>query len=240
MSALEPATTRVLVVEDDATVSEVVTRYLEREGFQVESISDGASAVERALTSLPDIVILDIMLPGIDGLEVCRRLRGKAPVPIIMLTALGEESDRVLGLELGADDYICKPFSPRELIARVKSVLRRARGPLTPVGPELDAPLRAGSLRVDVQARDVRVDDELVMLTQREFELLVFLMLRPRQVFTREDLLERVWGYTYGDLSTVTVHVRRLREKVELDPALPELIKTVWGVGYKFDQPSGP
>ncbi len=229
-------TIRVLVVEDDATVAEVVMRYLEREGFEVETVGDGLVALDRARAAPPDAVILDLMLPGLDGLEVCRRLREVAPIPVIMLTARGDESDRVLGLELGADDYVTKPFSPRELTARVKSVLRRATGPLaaaTMAGePEL---LRAGRLEVDTSAREVRVDGRLAALTAREFELLVFLMRRPRRVFRREELLEQVWGYTYGDTSTVTVHIRRLREKVEDDPSVPTHLQTVWGVGYRFD-----
>jgi DNA-binding response OmpR family regulator len=228
--------TRVLVVEDDATVAEVVMRYLEREGFEVETVGDGLVALDRARAALPDAVVLDLMLPGLDGLEVCRRLRALAPIPVIMLTARGEESDRVLGLELGADDYVTKPFSPRELTARVKSVLRRATGPLaaaTVAGePEV---LAAGNLEVDTSARDVRVAGALAALTAREFELLVFLMRRPRRVFRREELLEQVWGYTYGDTSTVTVHIRRLREKVEADPSAPIHLQTVWGVGYRFD-----
>ncbi|MGH8992073.1 MAG: response regulator transcription factor [Acidimicrobiia bacterium] len=233
MSAPPP---RVLVVEDDATVAEVVLRYLEREGFEVETVGDGLVALDRAREALPDAVVLDLMLPGLDGLEVCRRLRAMAPIPVIMLTARGEEDDRVLGLELGADDYVTKPFSPRELTARVKSVLRRAAGPLaaaTVAGePEV---LTAGTLEVDTAARDVRVGGELAALTAREFELLVFLMRRPRRVFRREELLEHVWGYTYGDTSTVTVHIRRLREKVEADPSAPVHLQTVWGVGYRFD-----
>ena len=227
---------RVLVVEDDATVAEVVMRYLEREGFEVETVGDGLVALDRARAALPDAVVLDLMLPGLDGLEVCRRLRAVAPIPVIMLTARGEESDRVLGLELGADDYVTKPFSPRELTARVKSVLRRASGPLaaaTLAGePQV---LTAGNLEVDTSARDVRVGGALAALTAREFELLVFLMRRPRRVFRREELLEHVWGYTYGDTSTVTVHIRRLREKVEADPSAPVHLQTVWGVGYRFD-----
>ena len=226
---------RVLVVEDDLTVSEVVERYLAREGFEVECVSDGQVALERAVATLPDLVILDIMLPGMDGLEICRKLRAKAPIPIIMLTARGEESDRVMGLELGADDYVAKPFSPRELTARVKSVLRRARGPLYPTAPELRSPLTSGDLQVDIAAREVTVRGRQIALTAREFELLVWFVLHPRQVFTREDLLAKVWGYTYGDESTVTVHVRRLREKVEAIPTNPSFIKTVWGVGYRFD-----
>jgi DNA-binding response OmpR family regulator len=227
----EPA--RVLIVEDDRTVAEVVTRYLEREGFTVESVADGCEALERADAQPPDLVVLDIMLPGLDGLEVCRRLRSRAPIPVVMLTARGSEEDRVLGLELGADDYVAKPFSPRELTARVKAVLRRA-------GSQLEELDRAGTLEYDgleinLGAREARVKGELATLTAREFELLAFLARRPRQVFRRDELLERVWGYTYGDTSTVTVHIRRLREKIEDDPSVPRLITTVWGVGYRFD-----
>ena len=222
----------VLVVEDDDTVSEVVERYLEREGFGVEVAADGLAAVERFREDV-DLVVLDIMLPGLDGIEVCRRLRSRSPVPIIMLTALGDESDRVMGLELGADDYLAKPFSPRELTARVKSVLRRADGLLAPQAAQGE--LVAGDISVAVQAREVRVGGDLVSLTSREFELLVYLMTHPRRAFTREQLLETVWGYTYGDKSTITVHVRRLREKIESDPAEPRHVVTVWGVGYRFD-----
>lgn len=224
---------RVLVVDDDPTVAEIVSRYLSREGFAVESVGDGAEALARAATSLPDVVVLDLMLPGLDGLEVCRRLRDLAPIPVIMLTARGEESDRVMGLDLGADDYVTKPFSPRELTARVKSVLRRAQGPLAAStnGPSL---LAAGDLEVEERAREARVKGKAVNLTQREFELLVFLMRHPREAFTRESLLEQVWGYSYGDTSTVTVHVRRLREKIEANPSIPDRIQTVWGLGYRF------
>jgi DNA-binding response OmpR family regulator len=228
-----PAPARVLVVEDDATVAEVVVRYLEREGFQVESVGDGNQALERAGSSLPDLVVLDLMLPGLDGLEVCRRLRAVAPIPVIMLTARGEESDRVLGLELGADDYVAKPFSPRELTARVKAVLRRAQGPLSPI--DASGVLTVGDLEIDLAAREVRRHGEMVTLTTREFELLVFLVRHPRRVFRREELLEHVWGYTYGDTSTVTVHIRRLREKIEPDPSAPRTIQTVWGAGYRLD-----
>jgi DNA-binding response OmpR family regulator len=231
------APTRVLVVEDDRTVAEVVTRYLEREGFAVESVGDGNEALARADAQLPDLVVLDIMLPGLDGLEVCRRLRSRAPIPVVMLTARGSEEDRVLGLELGADDYVAKPFSPRELTARVKAVLRRAGSPLGEVD---SAGMSAGivehdGLQIDVGAREARVRGELATLTAREFELLAFLVRRPRQVFRRDELLEHVWGYTYGDTATVTVHIRRLREKIEDDPSTPRRITTVWGVGYRFD-----
>jgi DNA-binding response OmpR family regulator len=227
------APTRVLVVEDDRTVAEVVTRYLEREGFAVESVGDGNEALARADAQLPDLVVLDIMLPGLDGLEVCRRLRSRAPIPVVMLTARGSEEDRVLGLDLGADDYVSKPFSPRELTARVKAVLRRAGSPLGEV--DSAGTVEYDGLQIDFGAREARVRGELATLTAREFELLAFLVRRPRQVFRRDELLEHVWGYTYGDTSTVTVHIRRLREKIEDDPSAPRRITTVWGVGYRFD-----
>jgi len=229
----ETGTTRVMVVDDDATVAEVVTRYLEREGFAVQCVADGRAALALAAASLPDLVVLDLMLPGLDGIEVCRRLRALAPIPVIMLTARGEESDRVMGLELGADDYVTKPFSPRELTARVKSVLRRAEGPLAAIEPGSPCPVEVDGLRVDVRARQVAVDGRAVALTQREFDLLAFLVQHRHHAFRRQELLEQVWGYSYGDTSTVTVHVRRLREKVEADPSRPRRIQTVWGVGYR-------
>jgi two-component system response regulator ResD len=223
---------RVLVVEDDPTVSDVVTRYLVHEGYDVHTSGDGRDAVTRAHARTPDLVVLDLMLPGLDGLEVCRRIRERSPVPVIILTARGAEDDRVAGLELGADDYVVKPFSPRELVSRVKAVLRRASAP-----PPDDAPvvLVAGPLGVDVRSREVHRDGAALSLTAREFDLLVFLMTNAHTAFSREELLDRVWGYTYGDTSTVTVHIRRLREKIEADPSRPELIATVWGVGYRFD-----
>jgi DNA-binding response OmpR family regulator len=227
--------TRILVVEDDPTVADVVARYLRREGFEVESADEGMAALDRAMVSPPDLVILDLMLPGLDGLEVFRGIRAVAPIPIIMLTARGEEEERVAGLELGADDYLAKPFSPRELTARVKSVLRRTQGPLVPPWREGAGQLTVGSLEVDVPSREVRVETVPVALTAREFELLTFMMLHPNRVFRREELLEHVWGYSFGDTSTVTVHVRRIREKIESDPANPQFIRTVWGVGYKFE-----
>jgi len=223
----------VLVVDDDPTVAEVVHRYLEREGFEVEVIADGETALRRALADPPDALVLDLMLPGLDGLEVCRRLREVVPVPVIMLTARGDEDDRIVGLELGADDYVAKPFSPRELTARIKAVLRRAGEPFEQ--PGFPSTVLAGNLTIDRAAREVCSRGELVGLTAREFELLEFLALRPRQVFRREELLERVWGYTYGDTATVTVHIRRLREKVEDIPSTPSHLVTVWGVGYRFD-----
>ena len=226
--------TRILVVDDDRTVADVVSRYLQREGFDVEVETDGPGALERALASPPDLVVLDVMLPGMDGLEVFEGIRAAAPVPIIFLTARGAEEERIGGLELGADDYLAKPFSPRELTARVKSVLRRSQSPLAPV-PEEPRILETGDLHVDLPAREVRLRGEPVTLTVREFDLLAFLMTHPNRVFRRDELLEHVWGYTFGDTSTVTVHVRRVREKIEDDPSRPIHIKTVWGVGYRFE-----
>jgi two-component system response regulator ResD len=225
-------TERVLVVDDDPTVADVVTRYLEREGFAVDVVADGTVALEHALAELPALVVLDLMLPGLDGLEVCRRLRAVAPIPVIMLTARGDEEDRVIGLELGADDYLSKPFSPRELTARVKAVLRRAMQPIAPSRPQR---IECAGLVIDTSAREVFRDGRQVTLTAREFDLLEFVARAPRQVFRREELLEGVWGFTYGDTATVTVHVRRLREKIERDPSRPRHLVTVWGVGYRFD-----
>jgi DNA-binding response OmpR family regulator len=226
---------RILVVDDDPNVADVVSRYLRRDGFEVETVADGRVAVERALADPPDLVVLDLMLPGLSGLEVCRRLRALAPVPVIMLTARGDESDRVIGLELGADDYVAKPFSPKELVARVRAVLRRATGPLAPPPPGASRVFVDGDLHVDVAARQARLRGEVVMLTARELELLVFLMRNPHRAFRREDLLQHVWGSRHGDTSTITVHVRRLREKIEPDPSNPTRITTAWGVGYRWD-----
>jgi DNA-binding response OmpR family regulator len=222
---------RILVVDDDPTVADVVRRYLQRDGFAVELVEDGETALKRALADPPDLVVLDLMLPGLSGLEVCRQLRTRLPIPVVMLTALGEESDRVLGLELGADDYVTKPFSPRELVLRVQSVLRRS----TPAPVREPRLLADGALVVDVGARDARLGGAELMLTVREFDLLVFLLSNQGQAFSRGDLLERVWGWTFGDQATVTVHVRRLREKVEENAAKPTRIVTVWGVGYRYD-----
>ncbi|OLE28629.1 MAG: DNA-binding response regulator [Actinobacteria bacterium 13_1_20CM_3_71_11] len=223
---------RVLVVDDDPTVSDVVRRYLERAGYAVTLCADGLSALTAYERDRPDLVVLDLMLPGLNGLEVCRRLRtADSGLPIVMLTALGEESDRVLGLELGADDYLTKPFSPRELVLRVQSVLRRSLARPTPA-PET---LTDGGLVVDVAPRIARLDGAELALTVREFDLLVYLMRHPGRAFKRGELLEAVWGWTFGDQSTVTVHVRRLREKVEVDPAEPRRIVTVWGVGYRYE-----
>ena len=232
----------VLVVDDDRTVRDVVRRYLEHAGYRVAVAGDGEQALRIAAEAAPDLVVLDLMLPGIDGLEVCRRLRANGPVPVVMLTALGEEEDRIAGLRLGADDYVTKPFSPRELVLRVASVLRRVQG--EPLGGDRggsagrSAPLVDGDLRLDVDARRATLADRPLALTVREFDLLAFLIAHPGTAFTRAELLERVWGWDFGDQSTVTVHVRRLREKIEPDPARPVRIATVWGVGYRYDPAS--
>ena len=227
------ASARVLVVDDEPIVSEVVQRYLVREGYEVVLAEDGEAALERAREQAPDLVVLDLMLPKLDGLEVCRQLRAESSVAIIMLTAKGEESDRILGLGLGADDYLVKPFSPGELVARVKAVLRRTAAAAVPAAGDV---LRFGDLRINPRARKVELAGKPAELTAKEFDLLHFLARNAGQVFTREQLLDQVWDYAYyGDSSTVTVHVRRLREKVEPDPMRPRYVKTVWGVGYKFD-----
>jgi DNA-binding response OmpR family regulator len=222
----------VLVVDDDPTVSDVVRRYLERDGFVVESAADGAATLAAADARPPDLVVLDLGLPGLDGLEVCRQLRSHGPVPIVMLTARGSETDRILGLELGADDYVTKPFSPRELVLRVQSVLRRAASTAVPMPTGV---LTDGGLVVDTAAHEVTIDGRRIALTTREYDLLVFFLRHPGEAFERTVLLELVWGWTYADATTVTVHVRRLREKVEVDPALPARIVTVWGVGYRYE-----
>lgn len=233
--ASDDVTGRVLVVDDDPTVSEVVAGYLERAGFTVHRAADGPAALEIAALHRPDLVVLDLMLPGMDGLEVCRRLRaqgdGRRSVAVVMLTARGDEDDRILGLEVGADDYVTKPFSPRELVLRVRSVLRRASSAV-PVGEPL---LEAAGLTVDPAARRATRDGAELALTLREFDLLTYFLRHPGQVCDRERLMREVWGWDFGDLSTVTVHVRRLRGKIEKDPADPQLIRTVWGVGYRFE-----
>jgi DNA-binding response OmpR family regulator len=232
----------VLVVDDDPTVSDVVRRYLERAGYLVTLAADGHQALALFGQQRPDLVVLDLMLPGVDGLEVCRRLRAAASsLPIVMLTALGEEADRVVGLELGADDYLTKPFSPRELVLRVQSVLRRTgrAGRGGPDGAAEPETLADRGLVVDVPRRLASLHGEPLALTVREFDLLAYLMRHPGRAFSRAELLEAVWGWTFGDHSTVTVHVRRLREKVEEHPANPSRIFTVWGVGYRYEVASG-
>ncbi len=250
---LEPTSPRVLLVDDDPNLVDVLSRYLVREGMIVETERDGLAGLTRALESLPDLVVLDVMLPSLDGMEVCRRLRSVAPIPVIMLTARGGEDDRVLGLELGADDYVAKPFSPRELTARVKAVLRRAAtgdgthsgglpgggrggsGGRTGTSLESMAVLVAGAIEIDIVAHEARKHGAALTLTAKEFELLVHFVSHPRRAFRREELLEAVWGWTYGDTATVTVHVRRIREKIEDDPSKPRHLATVWGVGYRWE-----
>jgi len=221
----------ILIVEDEPIVVEVIERYLRREGYAVSVAADGAAGLARARESPPDLVVLDLMLPKLDGLEVCRLLRAESNVPIVLVTAKGEEADKILGLGLGADDYVVKPFSPGELVARIKAVLRRAQ-----FAPSTDAgALRFGELRIIPRRRIAEVAGQEVELTPKEFDLLLHLARHPNQVFTREQLLDAVWDYEYvGEGSTVTVHVRRLREKIESDPVRPRWVKTVWGIGYKF------
>ena len=226
----------VLVVDDDPTVSDVVRRYLERAGLTVVLAADGPAALDAAAAHRPALVVLDLMLPGMSGLDVCRRLRARSDVPVVMLTALGEETDRVVGLEIGADDYLTKPFSPRELVLRVQSVLRRARPAEVDRSAEPGGDLYVdGDLRLDTVARTLTRAGTLLPTTVREFDLLCHFLRHPGRAFARGELLAQVWGWSFGDQSTVTVHVRRLREKIEPDPTKPTRIATVWGVGYRFD-----
>ncbi|WP_172832292.1 response regulator transcription factor [Nakamurella panacisegetis] len=229
--------TTVLVVDDDATVREVVARYLTRDGHRVLERANGIDGLAAARSERPDLVVLDLMMPGLDGLTVCRELRKISSVPVIMLTALGEESDRVVGLEHGADDYVTKPFSPRELALRVAGVLRRSRQETWPGAGLADlTAVEDGDLRIDPVARSVSRSEVPLALTIREFDLLAFFLTHRGQVFTRAELMEHVWGWTFGDESTVTVHVRRLREKIEPDPGNPVRVVTVWGIGYRYDE----
>ena len=223
----------ILVVEDDATVAEVVQRYLERDGAEVVVVRDGAEALAYGAGRQPDLVVLDLLLPGLDGWEVCRRLQLERDVPIVMLSALSDADDRLVGLDLGADDYLGKPFSARELVARVRAVLRRVEMHQSSTA----APLQVGAIALDPAARRVTRDGGEVGLTAREFDLLAFLLCHPGVAYPRDQLLEQVWGYRHGDRSTVTVYIRRLREKLEDDPASPRLIQTVWGVGYRLEDP---
>jgi DNA-binding response OmpR family regulator len=222
---------RILIVDDDPILADVVSRYLHRHGMDTQWVGHGSGAVEAVERRSPDLVVLDIMLPGRGGHEICQELRARWDVPVLMLTALGDEDARVAGFEAGADDYVSKPFSQRELLLRIRSLLRRTR--TTPSAlPEV---LSDGRLRVDLARRQALLDDHVVALTAREQDLLVFFLRHPGVAFTRQALLERVWGWSHGDLSTVTVHVRRLREKIEDDPARPVRLQTVFGVGYRYD-----
>jgi DNA-binding response OmpR family regulator len=223
--------TTVLVVDDEAIVRDVVARYLRREGFEVLEAADGDAARAAVLGGGPDLVVLDVMLPGVDGLELCRWIRGRSDVPVIMLTARGEESDRIVGLELGADDYVTKPFSPRELAVRVRTVLRRS-------APAAEGEQRVafGCVELDGPARSAWRAGVPLRLTAREFDLLWFLARHPRRVFSRDQLMRSVWGYASAlDTGTVTVHIRRLREKIEDDPSSPVHLQTVWGAGYRLE-----
>jgi DNA-binding response OmpR family regulator len=225
---------RVLVVDDEPIVREVLSRYLRRDGFEVETAADGQSALDVFEATRPELVVLDLMLPRVDGLEVFRRIRARNGAAVIMLTARGDETDRVVGLELGADDYVAKPFSPREVVARVRAVLRRTRDATTAAGGE--ELIRFRELEIDARRREVRVDDRRVELTPKEFDLLRFMASSPRTVFNRLQLLDELWDVAFhGDPSTVTVHIRRLREKIEADPSSPRHLLTVWGAGYRFE-----
>ena len=228
---------RILVVDDEPHIVELVRYNLSQEGFAVDVAYDGHDALEKARLSPPDLVILDLMLPYVDGLEVCRHLRRQGAVPILMLTAKDSEHDRVLGLESGADDYVTKPFSPRELVARVRAILRRTGRDDARVA---DAPLMSGRLALDAVTHEVRLGDRPIELTAKEFDLLRLLMGHPNQVFTRDFLLEHIWGYEYfGSTRTVDMHISRLREKIEDDPNTPTFIVTVRGVGYKLKRDAG-
>lgn len=225
-----PEMTTVLVVDDEPIVRDVVTRYLRREGFETLEAADGDAARALIAGGAPELVVLDVMLPGTDGLALCRWIRDRGDLPVIMLTARGDTADRIVGLELGADDYVAKPFSARELVGRVKAVLRRVQP-----RPESLEPLVFDGLEIDPVSREVTSDEVSLRLTAKEFDLLYFLASHPRQVFSRSQLMTRVWGYEAAlDTGTLTVHIRRLREKIERDPASPRRLETVWGVGYRF------
>jgi DNA-binding response OmpR family regulator len=222
--------TTVLVVDDEQTIREIVVKYLARDGYRTLEAADGDRARKLVETENPDLVVLDLMLPGTDGLELCRWIRSGSHLPVIMLTARGEESDRIIGLDLGADDYVTKPFSPRELAARVRTVLRRAE----PAGTQEER-LSFNGLVIDSATHEVQKQGRPLRLTAREFQLLWFLASHPQRVFSREQLMRRVWGYSAAlDTGTVTVHMRRLREKIEDEPSRPRHLETVWGVGYRF------
>ena len=231
--------TKVLVVDDERNLVDLVAGYLEREGYRVLTAADGPSALDLARTADPDVVMLDVMLPGLDGVEVCRRLREFSDAYVLMLTARSEEVDKLVGLAVGADDYVTKPFSPRELVARVKAMLRRPRG--APRRGDTDAPpaLRIGELVVDEARHEVTLRGDVLAVTPREFALLTVLMSQPGRVFTRAQLLERVWGDAFYDEHVVDVHVGNLRKKIEDDPGRPRYVETVRGVGYRFGPRSG-
>jgi DNA-binding response OmpR family regulator len=225
-----------LIVDDEPGISRLISMYLEREGFQTSSVRTGAEALEAVSSGSPALVVLDIMLPDIDGWEVCREIRRSSDVPIIMLTAREGDEDKIVGLEIGADDYVTKPFVPRELVARVKAILRRARPAAPAQGPEEEV-MDFGELTINPAKREVRLNGESIQLRAKEYDLLVELARRPGVVFSREKLLQDVWGYDfYGDSGTIDVHVRRLRAKLNDDSSKPRFIETVWGVGYRLKE----
>lgn len=231
----------VLVVDDEPNIIDVCTVYLQREGYQVISAPNGDEAIRKWRQYQPQLIVLDLMMPGKNGWQVCEEIRNEQDVPIIMLTALGDEMDRLMGLTIGADDYLTKPFSPRELVLRVKGILRRLQRNQSETAANTEAVLPAHILRypgleINVLYRSVRVNDKDIELTVKEFELLHLFAAHPEQVFSRNQLLSKIWDIDYyGDTTTVTVHIRRLREKIEQNPSQPRYIKTVWGIGYKFE-----
>ncbi len=226
-----PSTATILIVDDEPIVRDVVARYLENDGYRILEAGDGDDARVLIEADAPSLVVLDVMLPGTDGLTLCRWIRTRGNIPVIMLTARGDEADRVVALDLGADDYVTKPFSPRELAARVRSVLRRTAAAAPPGATRLEL----DGLILDPETRDVSLDGDSIQLTAKEFDLLFFLASHPRHVFSRDQLMKRVWGYAAAlDTGTVTVHIRRLRSKIEVDAARPTRLETVWGVGYRF------
>ena len=226
---------RVLVVDDEPVLADTIRYNLRREGYEVQVAGDGQEALRIAQAAAPDLVVLDLMLPRLDGLEVCRQLRRESTVPILMLTAKDDEVDKIVGLEVGADDYMTKPFSMRELLARVRAMLRRSRMQQTPAQPDAELPVRSGDLEADSLQRKITLRDEVLQLKPKEFDLLVYLMQHRGRVLTRDQLLEKVWGYAFGgDTRTVDVHIRWLREKIEQDPGNPRRLETVRGVGYRF------
>ena len=223
---------KILLVDDEESIIDVSTRYLERDGYEVISASDGEEAIHKWKKEQPDLIVLDLMMPLKDGMETAEEIRAVDDVPIIMLTALGQERDRLLGLTVGADDYLTKPFSPRELVLRVRNILRRTKRQHV----EKSDVLIYGELTIDESKRKVIVSDQEIELTVKEFELLYLLASHPTRVFPRSQLIEAIWGYEFdGDGNTINVHIRRLREKIEIDSAAPKWIKTVWGIGYKFE-----
>ena len=225
---------RILIIEDDLAIAEIERDFLEMNGYETEIIGDGAEGLKRALEAAHDLILLDLMLPGLDGFEICRKIRDSIEVPILMVSARGEDLDKIRGLGLGADDYISKPFSPQEMVARVKSHLARYRR-LTGEPRSHQREISFGRVRLKPEARQVFVEERELDLTNKEFELLLHLLTRPNQVFSKEQLYESIWGAdSYGDLKTVVVHINRLREKIESDPSKPRYIQTVWGVGYRF------